>query len=155
MTYVLASNQTVQTFPYSVRQLRLDNPSVSFPANPSDATLAAWNVFPVTAGSMPACDPATETCTQIDPTLVNGEWVATYEVTTADAAEIAERLADESEMVREERDRRLTACDWTQLHDSPLSNEDAAAWATYRQELRDLPSAAGFPFTLTWPAEPS
>ena len=153
MTYVFAPNQTVETFPYSIGDLRRDNPNVSFPANPSDATLAAWNVFPVVAASMPACNPATETCTQVDPTLVNGEWVAAYEVTTADAAEIAERLADESEIVREERNRRLTACDWTQLPDSPLSTADVTAWAVYRQELRDLPGSAGFPFTITWPSK--
>lgn len=154
MTYVLASNQTVQTFPYSVKQLRLDNPSVSFPANPSDATLAAWNVFPVAAAPRPSFDPATETCTQVDPTLVNGEWVATYEVTTADADEIAQRLVDESEAVRQDRNERLADCDWTQLNDSPLSPADKTAWATYRQSLRDLPNAAGFPFTMTWPTAP-
>lgn len=153
--YVLAPNQAVETFPYSIGALRRDNPNVSFPRKPSNEVLAAWNVFPVIASAMPACDPATETCTQVDPTLVNGEWVATYEVTTADAAEIAERLEAESEMVRMTRDQLLTACDWTQLPDSPLSTAEAAAWATYRQELRDLPSSAGFPFTVTWPSKPA
>ena len=36
------------------------------------------------------------------------------------------------------RNGALKASDWTQLSDAPV---DAAAWATYRQELRDLPAS--------------
>lgn len=39
---------------------------------------------------------------------------------------------------RKERDRRLAASDWTQLSDVQLSGDDRNAWATYRQQLRDL-----------------
>lgn len=43
--------------------------------------------------------------------------------------------------LREERDRRLRNCDWTQLTDmqNKLSEEDKIKWLTYRQALRDLP----------------
>ena len=40
----------------------------------------------------------------------------------------------------EKRNRRLVASDWTQLPDSPLSDEKKAEWAAYRQALRNLPS---------------
>lgn len=43
-------------------------------------------------------------------------------------------------LLRVERDRLLTACDWTQSRDLTLSNDDA--WKTYRQALRDLPASA-------------
>lgn len=39
-------------------------------------------------------------------------------------------------VLREERNRLLGSCDWTQLPDSPV---DKVAWENYRQELRDLP----------------
>ena len=52
------------------------------------------------------------------------------------------------------RDLLLADSDWTQGADSPLSEEDKAAWATYRQELRDLPSAEGFP-NVAFPTPPS
>ena len=48
---------------------------------------------------------------------------------------------------------RLT--DFTQLSDTPFTTEQRAAWATYRQALRDLPTQAGFPTTITWPAVPT
>ena len=41
--------------------------------------------------------------------------------------------------LREKRDRRLAASDWTQMADSPLSDSKKAEWATYRQALREIP----------------
>jgi hypothetical protein len=42
------------------------------------------------------------------------------------------------ERMRAYRDRLLASCDWTQAADDPTGN--AAAWATYRQQLRDFPA---------------
>ena len=153
--YVLAPNQAVETFPYSIGALRRDNPNVSFPRNPSESTLASWNVFPVANRPKPSFDPATEDCNQVNPTFENGEWVTTWQVTTVDADEIARRLADESEIVREDRNQRLADSDWTQFADSPLADADKTAWATYRQQLRDVTAQAGFPWNVTWPSIPS
>jgi len=56
------------------------------------------------------------------------------------------------EEIREERDGLLVTSDWTQVDDAPV---DKSAWATYRQALRDLPAAEGFPTSVTWPVAPS
>jgi hypothetical protein len=53
--------------------------------------------------------------------------------------------------VRAERNTKLTASDWTQVADAPV---DKAAWATYRQALRDVTEQSGFPWTITWPTQP-
>ena len=53
--------------------------------------------------------------------------------------------------IRANRDAKLTESDWTQVADAPV---DKAAWATYRQALRDIPSQAGFPNEVVWPVEP-
>jgi len=53
----------------------------------------------------------------------------------------AEDNYDELEILRLKRDTLLTESDWTQVNDSPLSDTKKAEWATYRQELRDLPSS--------------
>jgi len=60
-------------------------------------------------------------------------------------------LADD---IRAERDRRLAECDWTQISDAPLDDAARAAWAVYRQALRDVPQQAGFPGAVTWPEGP-
>jgi hypothetical protein len=149
--YVLAPNQTVETFPYSIGALRRDNPNTSFPRNPSDAMLAAWNVFPVKDRRAPAFNPATENCNQTNPTLENGEWVMTWQVSPASAEEIAERLERKSAEMRQQRNDLLSVCDWTQLSDAPVNS---SAWANYRQELRDIPEQEGFPWDITWPVTP-
>ena len=53
--------------------------------------------------------------------------------------------------VRAERNTKLVQTDWTQISDATV---DKQAWATYRQALRDVPSQAGFPWTITWPDKP-
>lgn len=65
-----------------------------------------------------------------------------------DATKAAENKATS---VRAERDRLLTASDWTQVSDAPV---DQAAWAEYRQALRDVPSQEGFPHSVVWPVKP-
>lgn len=53
--------------------------------------------------------------------------------------------------VRRERNERLAATDWTQVTDAPV---DRAAWAAYRQSLRDLPAAYSGEGPIPWPQEP-
>ena len=56
---------------------------------------------------------------------------------------------------RNRRNEKLSACDWTQGLDTQLSDSKRAEWATYRQELRDLPSNTPDVNGLEWPATPS
>lgn len=57
------------------------------------------------------------------------------------------------ERMRLHRDDLLAASDWTQAADDPTGN--AAAWATYRQQLRDAPASWTPASTWTPPAPPS
>ena len=149
--YVLAPNQAVESFPYSIGAPRRDNPNTSYPRNPSDAVLADWNVFPVTDKPTPAYSPATQNCDQVNPTLVDGKWVMAWAVTSATPEQIAERTSAKESEVRQQRNALLSACDWTQLPDAPVP---AASWAVYRQELRDVTAQSGFPWDVIWPEEP-
>jgi len=59
--------------------------------------------------------------------------------------------------LRVHRNGRLKSCDWTQGADSPLSDSKKAEWATYRQQLRDLPtsySSLSDKSSVTWPTKP-
>ena len=59
--------------------------------------------------------------------------------------------------VRKIRTNLLYGCDWTQLPDSPLTDEVKLEWQQYRQELRDLQfvsndiSSVG---DVSWPTPP-
>ncbi len=68
-----------------------------------------------------------------------------------EAAWKAMKDAEQAKAVRDDRTRRLSATDWTQLADAPV---DKTAWATYRQALRDVPAQAGFPWNVQWPDTP-
>lgn len=60
--------------------------------------------------------------------------------------------------LRLERDRRLMACDWTQLPDVPLSASQVQAWRVYRKNLRDTPEAVqaqGWDGAVNWPTPPA
>jgi hypothetical protein len=46
----------------------------------------------------------------------------------------------------------LSECDWTQLDDAPLTNEQKLAWRTYRQKLRDISIQDN---EVIWPERPS
>lgn len=65
--------------------------------------------------------------------------------------EIAAADAATANGVRIERTRLLKESDWTQVSDAPV---DKAAWAEYRQELRDITDQEGFPYSVTWPTAP-
>lgn len=54
-------------------------------------------------------------------------------------------------VLREERDRLLSQCDWTQIPDAPV---DKSSWADYRQKLRDLPQNTIDPVDVDWPSKP-
>ena len=60
--------------------------------------------------------------------------------------------------VRGQRNALLSESDWTQISDSPLSDSKKTEWATYRQTLRDIPTAQSTVTdidNITWPSEPS
>ena len=63
----------------------------------------------------------------------------------------AQKDAEQAKNVRATRDAKLAECDWTQVADAPV---DKAAWATYRQALRDVTAQEGFPWTVEWPVAP-
>ena len=53
--------------------------------------------------------------------------------------------------LRHWRDTELKATDWTQVADAPI---DQAAWANYRQALRDLPASNADPRKIDLPVAP-
>jgi hypothetical protein len=57
--------------------------------------------------------------------------------------------------IREQRNKLLIGCDWTQSRDSPLTIEKQDEWTVYRQALRDLPNTVTDPMNVTWPVPPA
>jgi hypothetical protein len=55
------------------------------------------------------------------------------------------------EQIKLWRNAQLKESDWTQVADAPT---DKAAWATYRQALRDLPAQGGLADAAEFPVAP-
>jgi len=152
MAYVKTQGgQTV--YPYSIGQLRKDNPNTSFPKSIPDEMLVDYGVHSVTVLNAPVYDEATQRIEQdAQPTESGGQWAIRWTVTDLSASELAEKLEIKKQEVRMYRNTTIASCDWTQVADAPV---DQAAWATYRQALRDITAQAGFPDNVTWPEKPS
>jgi hypothetical protein len=78
--------------------------------------------------------------------VVNGQ-IVDKDASTIEAGEIEEAWDD----LYDTRTKLLYTSDWTQVPDAPV---DAAAWAAYRQELRDLPGNTPDPRYVVWPTPP-
>lgn len=101
--------------------------------------------------------------------LADYPWQGALNVHTADVDNFKVNLSDLTieavtpvaedlqHWLRLHRNARLKSCDWTQGADSPLSNSKKTEWATYRQQLRDLPasySSLSDKSSVTWPTKP-
>ena len=81
----------------------------------------------------------------LGPVFVDNEEATAAE---QEAAYKAAKDAEQAKAVREQRTQKLKDSDWTQVADAPV---DKAAWAVYRQALRDITSQEGFPWNIQWP----
>ena len=133
-------------YPYTITDLRLANQNVSFAANLSDDDLASFGMVRVVTVDRPEIA-AHQAVEESQPVLVDGNWVQTWSVRNLNDAEV-QQLRD---TIRDQRNSLLSSSDWTQLADATV---DKAAWATYRQALRDIPQQAEFPYNVTFPVTP-
>jgi len=115
--------------------------NISFPSQLTEEHIASVGLKKITPVSPPQYD-RTKNVVEGIPELRDGEWFQVWNVTDATPEEIEDRLNQKLFSVRAKRNELLTATDWTQLADAPV---DKAAWAAYRQALRDLPEQDGFP----------
>ena len=102
---------------------------------------------------------------QGDGTLIWMDESITQPTDSAIDAEVTRLTnAEPMRLLRIERDKRLTDCDWIITMHKELGTNIPAAWKTYRQALRDLPASASPSLdangkldstSVTWPTEPS
>ena len=146
-------NDVVQKYPYTIGQLRKDNHNVSFPKEPNDETLNAYNVFRVARVEKPE-EGHTQYVYETVPQKINGIWTQVWVVSDVDEGTLAQRTADKSANVREQRDQLLKSTDWVVIKHLERNENIPGVWEVYRQALRDVPEQDGFPWAVTWPVAP-
>jgi len=140
----------ILTNPITVGDYRELFANTSFNANgPSDEFLTANNAKKVTL--FKAHDRLTQKLVSCAP-YDDGEFVSMAQVESLTADEIQSAKDSAMANIRYTRNQLLKDCDWTQIADCTA---DKAAWATYRQALRDLPATITEPRTFSdWPHSP-
>ena len=150
--FVKIQNNTVVQYPYTLQQMRQDYADTSFPKNISVALRESFGVFDVEYEVSPVIDIITQrVVTSTIPQLIDGRWILTKTVEQLTPEQMAIATENKAAQVRSERVKKLTASDWTQINDAPV---DKAAWATYRQALRDISTQVDFPWVVVWPEKP-
>ena len=80
--YVKVENGVAIVYPYSFKQLRIDNPNTSFPKEPTVELLNSYGVYPVIYKEIPSYNVATQNLSEESlPTLIEGQWVIDWEIT--------------------------------------------------------------------------
>ena len=155
----------------SEQQFRKSYPYTSFPTVLTPAILDGFGVDPVFEGPQSQTTPPYQYSQRDGVVEVDGKWYTHYiagpvfqdyvddEGVTHTASEQYEAYcfdkdAQQGQVVRDDRNKRLAECDWTQLADSPLSPDDKLAWQLYRETLRMVPEQPGFPWEIQWPPVP-
>lgn len=150
--FVLIENGAVKQYPYSVAELKRTRTNTSFPSIISDALMAENGALRVHFSTQPVLS-ITQVLEEDSPVFdVDAQrWAQVWKVRDLTASEVKQRFDSAATELRQQRDAKLTECDWTQVTDSPV---DKKVWALYRQNLRDITSQPGFPWTIEWPVEP-
>ena len=142
MLLVKTSNGEVEQFPYTLGDLRRDNPQTSFPKQIPSAIFEGYGVYSVTESDRPSYDHLVQSLVRGTP-VYSDSWNVGY---------TAENLPqDQAEAnVRNSRDSLLADTDYLALSDNTMTSD----MQSYRQALRDVTGQAGFPYSITWPTKP-
>ena len=156
----IQDNSVVQ-YPYTLEQMRQDNPNTSFTKNPTAETLASFGVVSVGYQAAPEYNPITQRIEHSAlPVLVDGVWVLARTVVDKTAEQLQIDAANKAAQVRDVRNSLLAKSDWVvskaveQNAQDSLGIQIPVVWLTYRQALRDITAQAGFPWTIDWPVAP-
>ncbi len=120
--------------------------NISFPNNPTEEMIALAGYATVLIEEMPVSING-RIITKRPITEVNGIYTQAWDIDDTNV--------DLEMDLRQARGVMLNNSDWTHASDSTKSVENKEAWATYRQELRDLPAKTTDFEAIVWPISPA
>ena len=146
-------------------EFRALHPNTSMPQQLSEALLNEFGADVVFEGPQATGGTVYQYSQASGVEQVDGKWYTKYvlgpvftdgETTAAEqeATYKATKDAEAAKSVRSTRDSKLAESDWRVIKTAETATTLDAAWATYRQALRDVTGQSGFPWTITWPESP-
>lgn len=147
-------------------EFRRIHSNTSFPNIITDSLLNEFGADQVFKGTEPKINDPYKFVFEQGVEEINGKWYTKFvigpvftDTNEATAAELETQYKikkdqSKAELVRAERDNRLTECDWVVIKAYEKNSTIPNEWSIYRQALRDIPTQEGFPHNVTWPEKP-
>jgi hypothetical protein len=151
MIYLKINTDQTIKYPYSIQELKLENPNTSFPETINNDIILEYNIHQVI--NVNKGSDHTKNYTEGEPILVNGLYFQNWIITDATQEEIDQHISRKWSEVRSVRDLELKTTDFTMLEDFPQRGTKLIAWKNYRQALRDITLQTD-PFNITFPSKP-
>ena len=126
-------------------------PNTSFPLPVTNEVIEGLGYTGINEGAVPSTSGPYERTERDGIEQIDGKWYTKYVKITSTGDDKTEIDNSEAIAARNSRNNLLAETDYLALSDVTMSD----AWKTYRQSLRDLPTASGWPHTHTWPTKPS
>jgi hypothetical protein len=133
--YILAPDKKIKKYPYTISELRSDNPTISFPKQPDDELLAEWGVYRVTVSPIPDID-YTKNFSEGVPELVEGEWQQVWIISEASAQEVRERKQQHLNQLKSQRSNAYREESDPLFFKWQAGEGAETEWITKRQEIR-------------------
>jgi hypothetical protein len=157
MPYAKIKNDSIVIYPYSFDNLVEENPHTIFSNSPlpelyKETDFANDGSFVVEVIELQ--EPIVTDYRNIAelnslPTFVDNLWCLEWSVRLRTDSELQQITEQEEMKNRLRRDQMLQSTDWTQLADTnELTKQN---FASFRQDLRDVPQQEGFPWNIVWP----
>lgn len=132
--YTLIKNGIVFKYPYTITDLRLANPSTSFPNTPSDETLADFGLYRVAQVVVPQVQSG-QVAVEGTPVLVGGQWTQVWALRDKTPGELAAEMQTLQAGVVQATQDRLDAFAQTRDYDDIKSATGYAGCSVLRFDI--------------------
>lgn len=146
--YVKITNDQIR-FPYTIKELRRENPNTSFPDQIPAALLAEFGVYKIANTTAPIVDNDTHRVRHATPELINNVWTEKWEVLQLPLEQASDNIRSKRDNLLKIHVDQINAVRW-----NVMTTEQQTAWTDYRQALLDIPNQTGFPYSVEWPEVP-
>lgn len=160
-------NNIVVAYPVDINYIKTIFPNVAFNSDLSAVTSKLLNelgkyendsveFFDVVVENIPYeyANHKTKKIVKHDLKPKNGIWTDGYDIVDKSIEEIEYSHKVLCDNVRVQRNMFLSECDWTQMPDNTLTEDQKNQWKNYRQKLRDITELDDFPENIIWPDKP-
>ena len=145
--YIKLQNNEIK--PYSLFQLRKDNPNTSFPKTIPSEILESYGVYKCKLDSRPEYNFLTEIIQSSGIFYENNEYIQKWQVSQLDQTTAEANIRNKRDSLIEEEIDKINGIWWEQMDETKKQE-----WIDYRQNLLDIPQQTGFPYNVNWPNKP-